>query len=78
MYKIYQMKRKILNIVRIYVVFVALFMLQKPLFMLYHFSSYRDESLIDWFKVMLYGLKLDCSMAGYLTIIPVKIGRAHV
>ena len=50
--------------------FVLLFVLQKPLFMLRYLGIYKECPLLDWLKVMWHGLPLDFSVAGYLTIIP--------
>ena len=49
---------------------VLLFALQKPLFMLRYLGIYKECPLLDWLKVMWYGLPLDFSVAGYLCIIP--------
>ncbi|MBR1541985.1 MAG: sulfatase-like hydrolase/transferase [Bacteroidaceae bacterium] len=38
--------------------------------MLWYRYLYADASAGDWFSVVWHGLKLDASMAGYLTIIP--------
>ena len=50
--------------------FVCIFVLQKPLFMLFYKSLYPDASCADWFSVIWHGLPLDLSLAGYLTAIP--------
>lgn len=41
--------------------------------MLYHFDLYKGTSLMDWWNVIWHGLKLDCCIAGYLTIIPLLL-----
>lgn len=53
-----------------YVFFVLIFIIQKPLFMLYHLSLFKEATWKDWFLVPYHGLPLDFSLAGYLTIIP--------
>lgn len=50
--------------------FVLLFVLQKPVFMVYYHDLYADVSFGDYFSVMWHGLPLDLSLAGYLTAIP--------
>lgn len=50
--------------------FVVLFSLQKPLFMILQGGLYADVSLSGYMSVMCNGLPLDFSLAGYLTIIP--------
>lgn len=53
-----------------YVFFVLIFIIQKPLFMLYHLSLFKEARWQDWFLVPYHGLPLDFSLAGYLTVIP--------
>ncbi|MGI6223341.1 MAG: LTA synthase family protein [Prevotella sp.] len=38
--------------------------------MLYNLSIYNAYDLSEWLKVLWHGLPLDCSLAGYLTVIP--------
>jgi phosphoglycerol transferase MdoB-like AlkP superfamily enzyme len=59
-----------LAIVKIYVTFVALFVLQKPLFMLCNATMYSGVGWTEWLSVIWHGLPLDLSVAGYLTAIP--------
>ncbi len=59
-----------LKLVAIFVAWVAIFAIQKPLFMAWYHGLYADTSWTDWLAVMWHGLKLDASIAGYLTIIP--------
>ena len=40
------------------------------MFMIYYQELFDHETLWEWFKVMIHGLPLDFSFAGYLTIIP--------
>lgn len=54
----------------IYFLFVLLFVLQKPIFMLVHHNLYADAGLIDYLAVMWNGLPLDESLAGYASVIP--------
>ena len=56
--------------IKTYCLFVCIFVLQKPLFMLFYKSLYPDASCADWFSVIWHGLPLDLSLAGYLTAIP--------
>ena len=50
--------------------FVAFFVLQKVVFMLYYNSLMHDVTLADHFSVIWHGLPMDFSVAGYLTVIP--------
>lgn len=64
------MKQRIRQFLTTYFLFVLLFVLQKPMFMLYYHELYADASLADYLSVMWHGLPLDFSLAGYLTAIP--------
>ena len=64
------MKERLIGFLKTYFLFVCIFILQKPLFMLFYHSLYGDASWADWFRVMWNGLPLDLSLAGYLTAIP--------
>ena len=64
------MKRRISLLISIYLLFTLIFALQKPIFMLYYQQLFERVSLLEWFQVIINGLPLDFSFAGYLTIIP--------
>lgn len=64
------MRERIVGFIKTYLLFVCIFIIQKPLFMLYHHALYTDISVGDWWRVMWHGLPLDLSLAGYLTAIP--------
>lgn len=64
------MKDRLIGFIKTYCLFVCIFVLQKPLFMLFYKSLYPDVSCADWFSVIWHGLPLDLSLAGYLTAIP--------
>lgn len=64
------MKERILFFVKLYLLLVLVFVLQKPLFMLYYHDLYADATVGDWLNTMLHGLRLDLSVAGYLTALP--------
>lgn len=65
------MKDRISGLLKTYFVLVCVFVVQKPLFMLYYYNSYyHNSSVSDWFEVMWHGLPIDLSLAAYLTIIP--------
>lgn len=67
------MKKRILQFVITYALFVMLFLLQKPLFMARYHSLFSSADAADMGRVMLHGLPLDFSLAGYLTIIPALV-----
>lgn len=64
------MKERFIGFIKAYFLFVFVFVLQKPLFMLFYRSLYPDVTWIDWWSVIWNGLPLDFSLAGYLTAIP--------
>ena len=49
---------------------LPVFVIQKPAFLFYHHALADGCSIIDGLRVMLHGLKLDATMAGYLTVVP--------
>ena len=58
---------------RYYFSLVLIFVLQKPLFMLYAGALQHHYGLKDWVLVMWHGLPIDFSVAGYLTIFPLLV-----
>ena len=64
------MKERLIGLIKTYILFVCIFILQKPLFILYYSSLYAGTSWTDPFLVIWNGLPLDLSLAGYLTAIP--------
>ncbi len=58
-------------IIKYYISLVIIFLLQKPLFIL--FTKNDKISLFDYISVTFHGLPLDLSTAGYLCIIPIII-----
>ncbi|MCR5130392.1 MAG: LTA synthase family protein [Prevotella sp.] len=52
---------------------VVVFLVQKPLFMLWYHGLYADCGATDYLSVMLHGLQLDMSMAGYLVSLPLLL-----
>lgn len=64
------MKKSLLIFIKTYLLFVLIFLIQKPLFMIYYHDLYQSASFVDYLAVMWHGLQLDASIAGYLTVIP--------
>ena len=64
------MKERLIGLIKTYILFVCIFILQKPLFILYYSSLYAGTSWTDPCKIIWNGLPLDLSLAGYLTAIP--------
>lgn len=64
------MKKRILFLLVSFLIWLPLLAIQKPVFMLYQESLSATSTLSDFFKVIAHGLLLDCTMAGYFTVIP--------
>lgn len=64
------MKERLIGLIKTYILFVCIFILQKPLFILYYSSLYAGASWSRSFPGYLEWFTLDLSLAGYLTAIP--------
>lgn len=64
------MRQRILLILKLYVAAVCLFLVQKPLFMLYNGGEHPEVGVTDYLDVMWHGLTLDLTTAGYITAVP--------
>lgn len=67
------MKKRVLFLFACFVTFILVFALQKPVFMLYNHASGGGLSISDYLQVMVHGLQLDATVAGYLTVIPLLL-----
>ncbi|WP_044229455.1 MULTISPECIES: LTA synthase family protein [Bacteroidales] len=67
------MKHRLFYLIKTYAWFLFIFILQKPIFMIWHYDLYRNVPLSDWFDVMYHGLPLDFSLSAYILVIPVFI-----
>ncbi len=61
------MKRKTIFLVSVFLATLVAMALQKPVFMLYNAASVPAS---DWWAVLWHGLKLDLTVAGYITALP--------
>lgn len=61
---------RLLILLKTYLLFLAIFVLLKPVFMLYNHAIYHTASFVDYLQVMQHGFTLDMSVAGYATAIP--------
>lgn len=64
------MKKALLRFAGVYALFVLLFVLQKPLFILYYRKLFTETTFTDYLEVMWNGLSLDLATAAYFTAIP--------
>ena len=65
------MKRKLLLVAAIWVTTVVLMALQKPVFLLYYATEAAQSTFGEWLQVIWHGLKLDMTVAGYITALPI-------
>lgn len=61
---------RLLALAKTYLFFIALFALEKPLFLLFHADAAREFSVSERLLVLWHGLPLDLSCAGYFSIFP--------
>lgn len=64
------LSKAILRFLAIYVGFVVLFVLQRIVFMLIYSHLIGASGMAPYFQAIAHGLAMDCSIAGYLSIIP--------
>ena len=67
------MKKRVLFLFACFITFILVFALQKPVFMLYNHASGWGFSISEYLQVMVHGLQLDATVAGYLTVIPLLL-----
>lgn len=60
-------------ILKLFFCTMFIFILQKPLFMLYNHTIDASISTIDYLEVMLHGVPLDLTTTGYLLILPLLL-----
>lgn len=64
------MKKRIAYISLYFFTVLLIFILQKPLFMLYNGSIEKGFGFADYMQIMIHGASLDAATAGYLTAFP--------
>jgi len=67
------MKKRVLFLFACFITFILVFALQKPVFMLYNHASGGGLSVSDYLQVVVHGLQLDATVAGYLTVLPLLL-----
>lgn len=64
------MGRRVLTLIETFVLWIVVFAIQKPLFIIFYHDKLPDGlSVGDVFDIIYHGLSLDCSLAGYLSCI---------
>lgn len=71
------MSKRLIFLLAVFTLWLPVFAIQKPLFMLYHALD-NNCSLNDYLQVILHGLLLDCTISGYLTTIPLLCVLASI
>lgn len=64
------MKDRLKAFIITYLLFVLVFVLQKPAFVLFYHVLPQEGAFAAFLNIILHGLKLDASLAGYLTVVP--------
>ena len=72
------MKKRLLFILIVFIAWLPVFVIQKPVFMFNQHALSETCTFTDFLQVMLHGLKLDCTIAGYLTAIPLLLTLVSV
>lgn len=72
------MSKRIIFLLAVFALWLPVFAIQKPLFMLYHQTLANSCSLSDYLQVIMHGLILDCTVSGYLTAIPLLCALVSV
>lgn len=67
------MKKRLLFVLAVFFSWLVIFAIQKPLFLLYHHELAANHSFGELMNVVLYGLRLDATVAGYLTALPLLL-----
>ena len=72
------MRKRLLFVILIFIAWLPVFVIQKPVFMFYQHQLASECSLTDYLEVIAHGLRLDCTIAGYLTVVPLLLTLVSV
>ena len=67
------MFNKFIFVIKYYLVLLAVFVVEKPLFMLYAGDSSHTYRIQDYWQVIIHGLPVDMTVAGYVLIVPLLL-----
>lgn len=67
------MKRKLAFLFAVFIATVLLMAVQKPVFLLYNAVEASHATFAEWSAVVWHGLRLDLTVAGYVTALPLLI-----
>lgn len=63
-------KSRIALLLITYIVLLLLFVIQKPVFLLFHLDQSASTGIVGWFDVICAGFSMDMSVAGYFSAVP--------
>lgn len=72
------MKKRLVYIIGYFLLVLLLFISQKPLFMCYNGAAEKGMGLSDYGQVILHGVSLDATTAGYLVAFPFLLVLASI
>lgn len=64
------MIKSVLKLLLTFLIFVAVFMLQRMIFILIYHDIIPVDGIGTWWDIISHGFAMDCSVAGYLTVLP--------
>ena len=67
------MSKSLQFLISLFTAWLPVFALQKPVFLFYHHALAKGYGARDFCDVAWHGLKLDCTLAGYLTALPLLL-----
>ena len=67
------MSKSLQFLISLFTAWLPVFALQKPVFLFYHHALAKGYGAQDFCDVAWHGLKLDCTLAGYLTALPLLL-----
>lgn len=67
------MKKKLFFVLTTFLVTVVLMALQKPVFLAWHAAAAGGATFGEWCQVVFNGLRLDMTVAGYITVLPILV-----
>ena len=65
------MKERFKFAILYYAYWVIIFVIQKPIFLLYQFNETKQHGMSDWIGTITHGFCMDLSAAGYCSILPI-------
>ena len=64
------MIKSVFKLLLTFLIFVAVFMLQRMIFIRIYHDIITVDGIGTWWDIISHGFAMDCSVAGYLTVLP--------